>query len=56
MALSGRTWSYAASYGLDVAFHGHDYVLASLELAWPFMALNGILWSFMAEYRLLSRS
>ena len=25
-ALSGLAWPYVASYGLDVAFHGHDYV------------------------------
>ena len=42
---------YVSSYGLVVAFYGHRHV-------WSFMALAlyGLLWSFMAEYRLFSRS
>ena len=57
---------HVASYVLDVAFQGHDYVwpyqnqhglvCPFMALVALFMALNGILWSFMAECRLFLRS
>ena len=31
MALCGLVWPYVASYGLDVTFHGHDYVWPHLN-------------------------
>ena len=57
MALYGLEWPYVASYGL-VAFQGHGHVSPKLTLHCRglFMALCCTLWSFMAEYRLFSRS
>ena len=39
MALCGLVWPYVASYGLDVAFHGHYYV-------WPYLNHHGLVWPF----------
>ena len=49
-------WPFVVLYGLAVAFHDHRIVWPSVifcGLVWPF---NGLTWSFMAEYRLFSRS
>ena len=31
IALCGLVWPHVASYGLDVGFHGHDYVWSHLN-------------------------
>ena len=31
MALCGLVWPYVTLYGLDLAFHGHDYVWPHLN-------------------------
>ena len=40
-------WPYVATYGL-VSFYGHRHVWPCVVLYGLFMALYGILWSFMA--------
>ena len=60
VALHDLVWPCMALCGLDVAFHGHDYVWPhknSHGLVCPSMVFkSGLKWSFMAEYRVFSRS
>ena len=51
MALCGLVWPCVGSYD-RVIFYGHRHV-ALCGLVW---ALFGLIWSFMAQYRLFSRS
>ena len=48
-------WPYVASYGLDIAFHGHDFVRPHYNyhgLVCPSKALYGLVWFCMALYGL----